>query len=248
MALTTGEVGERLATIRSRIEQAGGDPDEITVVAVTKDFGPDAVEAAVANGLLDCGENRADQLVTKAMASSNVEASSNVAASSSVEASSNVEAGTTGVRWHYLGQVQRNKVPGLAPHVDLWQALDRVAAGEEIAKRAPGASVLVQVNVSGETQKHGCEPADVPTLVDALGALGLDVQGLMAVGPTGSPEAARPGFRSITALADRLQLPVRSMGMTDDMEVAVQEGSTMVRIGRALFGDRPRPEGRDLRR
>lgn len=224
MAVTATDVADRLAAVRARLENAGGDPALVTVVAVTKGFGPDAVEAAVANDLLDCGENRAEQLVVKA------------------------EQGPAEVRWHYLGNVQRNKVHHLAPHVALWQAVDRPAAGEEIAKRAPGAHVLVQVNISGEPQKHGCAVDDTPAVVEQLFELGLDVQGLMAVGPTGPPEAARPGFRTITTLADRMKLPVRSMGMTDDMEVAVQEGSTMVRIGRALFGDRPRPDGRDLRR
>ncbi len=226
MALTAESVAAGLADVRQRIETAGGDLERITVVAVTKDFGSDAVEAAVASGLVDCGENRADQLVTKAAAG----------------------AGGRAVRWHYLGSVQRNKVAKLAEHVDVWQAVDRFAAGEEIAKRAPRAHVLVQVNVSGERQKHGCSPDEAPALVEELRALDLDVEGLMAVGPTGPPEAARPGFRSLAALADQLQLPVRSMGMSDDLEVAVQEGSTMVRIGRALFGERPRPEGRDLRR
>jgi len=225
MAVSAAEVGQRLAEVRARIEQAGGEPERVTVVAVTKDFGPDVVEAALANNLLDCGENRADQLVAKAAAGT-----------------------SAAVRWHYLGNVQRNKVARLAPHVALWQAVDRLAAGEEIAKRAPGARVLVQVNVSGEAQKHGCKPDDTHALVDQLLALGLEVRGLMAVGPTGPTEEARPAFRTITSLADRIGLPVRSMGMTADMEVAVQEGSTMVRIGRALFGDRPRSEARDLRR
>ena len=166
------------------------------------------------HGLRDCGENRADQLVAKAAA-------------------------VTGVSWHYLGRVQRNKVTGLAPHVRLWQAVDRMAAGEEIARRAPGASMLVQVNVSGEAQKHGCLLEEAPSLVEQLRAAGLDVQGLMAVGPLGPPEGARPGFRALAALADRLNLPVRSMGMTDDLEVAVQERTTMLRIGRGLFGARP---------
>jgi hypothetical protein len=220
--LSAADVGERLAAIRERIEKAGGDPDRITVLAVTKDFGPDAVEAAVDNGLTDVGENRADQLTRKAGAI------------------------TRHVRWHYLARVQRNKVQALASIVDVWQAVDRVAAGEEIANRAPGAQVLVQLNISGEPQKHGARGEDVPELVEHFGALGLDVRGLMAVGPTGPPEAARPGFRSLVALADQLALPVRSIGMTDDLEVAVEEGSTMLRIGRGLFG--PRPEGRDLRR
>jgi PLP dependent protein len=224
MEVSADAVAERLADIRRRITAAGGNVSDIAVVAVTKDFGPDAVAAAVGNGLYDCGENRADQLVAKASSSERT------------------------VRWHYLGRVQRNKVSALASHVSLWQALDRTAAGAEIAKRAPGASALVQVNVSGEPQKHGCPPDDVAALVDGTRDQGLDVQGLMAVGPAGPPEAARPGFRLLRDLAEQLSLPIRSMGMTDDLEVAVQEGSTMLRIGRGLFGDRPRPEGRDLRR
>jgi uncharacterized pyridoxal phosphate-containing UPF0001 family protein len=135
--------------------------------------------------------------------------------------------------------VQRNDVRHIASHVSLWQAVDRVVAGEEIARRAPGAAVLVQVNISGEPQKHGAGADEVPALVDALLGLGLEVRGLMAVGPTGAPEDARPGFRALVRLADRLSLPVRSIGMTDDLEVAVQEGSTMLRIGRGLFGERP---------
>ena len=217
MALTAATVGEGLAEVRARVERAGGDWDAITLVAVTKDFGIDAIDAVLANGLRDCGENRAEQLVEKAAAPSAEE-----------------------VRWHYLGNVQRNKVARLAPSVHLWQGVDRLAAGEEIAKRAPGAAVLVQMNVSGEAQKHGCRADEVHRLVDGLRTAGLDVRGLMAVGPTGPAEAARPGFRLLSAQADRLGLPVRSMGMTEDLEVAVQEGSTMLRVGRGLFGARNR--------
>ncbi|MBV9410057.1 MAG: YggS family pyridoxal phosphate enzyme [Acidimicrobiia bacterium] len=201
--------------MRDRITGAGGDPAAITLVAVTKDFATDVVKAAIDSGLADLGENRADQLATKA------------------------QAVVDDVRWHYLGRVQRNQVRKIAPYVSLWQAIDRVSAGEEIAKRAPGAAVLVQVNISGEPQKHGARDDDVPSLVDALGGLGLDVRGVMAVGPTGPPEGARTGFRSLRTLADRLALPIVSMGMTDDLEVAVQEGTTMLRIGRGLFGQRP---------
>jgi pyridoxal phosphate enzyme (YggS family) len=213
--LTSATVGERLAEVRDRIEAAGGDSQTITLVAVTKDFGLAAVEAALANGLRDLGENRAEDLLSKAAS------------------------GPTDVRWHYLGNVQRNKVARLAEHVELWQAVDRGAAGQEIEKRAPGAHVLVQINMSGEAQKHGCWPADAPALVQELQGVGLEVEGLMAVGPTGPPEAARPGFRALADLANRLELKQLSMGMTDDLEVAVQEGSTMLRIGRGLFGERP---------
>jgi len=216
-------VADRLPEVRDRISAAGGDLKAITLVAVTKDFGSDAVDEAIDNGLADVGENRADQLADKATALAGRD-----------------------VRWHYLGRVQRNQVRKIADFVSLWQAVDRVAAAQEIARRAPGAAVLVQVNISGEPQKHGAAEREIPALVDDLGRLGLDVRGLMAIGPTGPPETARPGFKSLVALADRLALPVRSMGMTDDLEVAVQEGTTMLRIGRGLFG--PRPEGPDLRR
>ena len=217
MALTAHDVAERLALVRERIASAGARPDDVRVVAVTKGQGPDAVEAAVAAGLFDLGENYAQELVAKH------EAAGGPAADR---------------RWHFLGHVQRNKVRLCAPVVALWQAVDGVAAGREIAKRAPGAAVLVQVDVSGETQKHGCRPEDVPSLVDDLAALGLDVRGLMAVGPTGRPEDARPGFRRLVAMAERLGLAERSIGMSDDLEVAVSEGATMVRVGRALFGPR----------
>ncbi len=214
-APTTAEVVARLAEVRRRIAGAGGDASSITVVAVTKGFGIEAVTAATGAGLWDIGENYAQELVAKA---------------------AEVPAGP---RWHFLGPVQRNKVAGLAPHVALWQALDRPAAGDAIARRAPGSRVLVQVNVSGEAAKAGCSPEDAPGLVDALRRMDLDVAGLMAVGATGTPEESRPGFRKLAALARQLELAELSMGMSGDLEIAVQEGSTMVRIGRSLFGPRP---------
>jgi pyridoxal phosphate enzyme (YggS family) len=226
MAMTATDLAAGLAGVRERIRAAGGSAEGICIVAVTKGFGPEAVEDAVAAGLTDVGENYAQDVAAKAAA---------LAPDTSARC-----------RWHFLGHIQRNKVRRLAPLVHLWQAVDGLAAGREIARRAAGANVLVQVNVSGEPAKKGCRFDEAPTLVDDLRDLGLDVQGLMAVGPTGPPELARPGFRRVAALADRLGLRERSMGMTDDLEVAVQEGTTMVRVGRALFG--PRPERPDLRR
>jgi hypothetical protein len=141
--------------------------------------------------------------------------------------------------WHYLGAIQRNKVARLAPLVSCWQAVGRIEEGRAIARRHPGARVLVQVDVAGLPGRGGVPPSEVTGLVTALRGEELDVAGLMAVGLPGPPEGARPGFRTLRRLADDLDLPVRSMGMTDDLEVAVSEGSTMVRLGRALFGDRP---------
>ena len=221
MTLAVTDVADRLAAVRARIEAAGRAPDDVVVVAVTKGFGIDAVEAANAAGIMDVGENYAQELAAK------------------VERARD----NAGRRWHFLGHVQRNKVRTIAAAVHLWQGVDRVAAGEEIARRAPGARVLVQVRLEGGSAdgpgRNGCDPDGVPELVERLDGLGLDVRGLMAVGPAGPPELARPGFRKVSTLADRLGLVERSMGMTDDLGIAVEEGSTMVRVGRGLFGARP---------
>jgi pyridoxal phosphate enzyme (YggS family) len=215
--VSSADVARNLLNVRDRIATAGGDPGRITIVAVTKGFGDDVVQAALDNGLNDLGENYAQELVAKATALPD----------------------PARVRWHFLGPVQRNKVPALALLVAVWQAVDRRAAGEAIARRAKCADVFVQVNLSAEPAKHGCSFEDAPALVDHLRNLELNVLGLMAIGPTGPPELARPGFRALARLAGRLQLPQLSMGMTEDLEIAIQEGATMVRIGRALFGPRP---------
>jgi len=195
----------------------------VRIVAVTKGFGIEAVSAALAAGLTDIGENYADELVSKA--------------------EELAQAGHPPPVWHFLGSVQRNKVARLAPLVAWWQTVSRVAEGRAIAKRHPGATVLVQVDVTGLSGRGGCPPAEVPGLVGALRVEDLSVAGLMAVGPPGPAEGSRPGFTLVSSLAESLGLPVRSMGMSDDLEVALAEGSTMVRVGRALFGDRSRHAG-----
>lgn len=210
-------IAERAEAVRTRITVAGGDPTSITLVAVTKGFPPALATAAVTAGLTDLGENYAQELVPKVDA---------------------VAAADGSARWHFLGRLQRNKVRVLAPHVALWQSVDREALGTEIARRAPGASVLVQVNLSGEEQKGGCARDEAAPLVDTLVAAGLDVRGLMGVAPAGAPEASRDGFRWLRAEVDRLGLSVCSMGMSADLEIAVEEGTTMVRVGTGLFGPR----------
>lgn len=206
--------------VQERIRAAGGE-GRVRLVAVTKGFGAAAVDAVARAGIVDIGESYAQEVAAK------------------------VADVTTSrpLRWHFIGHIQTNKVRTLAPIVDVWQSVDRLVAGQEIARRAPGATVLVQVNVSDEPQKGGCQPDDTPCLVGQLGDEGLDVVGLMAIGRAGPPDVVRPGFQLLSRLADALDLPERSMGMTDDLEVAVEEGSTMVRIGRALFGNRPRRLG-----
>jgi uncharacterized pyridoxal phosphate-containing UPF0001 family protein len=183
---------------------------------VTKGFGPAAVRGALASGICDVGENYAQELLAKADA----------LASSSTP------------RWHFLGAVQRNKVGAMASLVSCWQSVARLVEGEAIARRRPDAEVLVEVETTGDPGRNGCPVASVPELVARLRRLDLAVRGLMTVAPP-VPDPARRAFGTVRALADDLGLPERSMGMSDDLELAVAEGSTMVRLGRALFGERP---------
>ncbi len=207
-------VAERVAEVRERIAAAAGragrDPASVMLVAATKTVDAERVQQVVDAGVVHVGENRAQELLAKTT--------------------------VDGARWHFLGQLQRNKVRQLAPWVTCWQSVDRPELGAEIARRAPGARVLVEVNVGEEPQKGGCAPAAVPSLVDALRAEGLDVAGLMTVPP--HADDPRRWFAQLREQAAALGLPELSMGMTDDFDVAVEEGATMVRVGRALFGPR----------
>src|SRR4051794_33080093 len=161
-------VAANLDGVRERIRAAGGDVSAVTIGAVTKGFGPDAVEAAVAAGATDLGENYAAELVDK---------------------------WRPGVRWHFLGGVQRNKAGVLAPLVDLWQSVDLPEEAAALAAGAEAAGVLVAVKVSGEPQKGGCGWEEVATVVPDARDRGVAVRGLMGVGPAGPPEDARLPFR-----------------------------------------------------
>ncbi len=214
------DVAAALAIVQERILAAGGDRS-VEVLAVTKGFGPDAIQAAVAAGCRAVGENYAQELVAKAEV---------------------IDACVPRPSVHFIGQLQTNKVRQLASVVDVYETVDRPRLADEIGRRAPGAAVLLQVDTSGESGKGGCPIGELDGLVEIARAAGLDVRGLMTVGPTrGGPEASRSGFRTVRSAVDRLGLAVCSMGMTDDLEIAVQEGSTQVRVGSALFGRRPRP-------
>jgi pyridoxal phosphate enzyme (YggS family) len=239
MAPTASEVAQRVERVRDRIASAGGDPGKVQLVAVTKGFGVEAVQAALAAGLTDLGENYAQDLVAKAQL---------------LEPAPEVRAMTHGTgagspdsphspRWHFVGRLQRNKVRKVAPYVALWQSVDRLSLGVEIARRNPGGSILVQVDLTGEPTKGGCPPDELPRLLEGLRGLGLDLRGLMGIGPLGAPEEARPGFRRLRELAETHGFSEVSMGMSHDLEVAVEEGASMVRLGSALFGPRPRTSG-----
>ena len=211
----------RAEEIRERLRAAGDTADRVALIAVTKGFPAALIGRALAAGLVDLGENYAQELVAKA--------------------ADPVSVGPAGERprWHFIGGLQSNKVKLLAGTVHLWQTVDRLALAEAIARRDPGARVLVQVNTTGEAQKSGCPPAEAPAIVGRARELGLDVQGLMTIGPTEASADPRPGFARLRELGAACEVRELSMGMSADFEAAVAEGSTMVRIGSALFGNRP---------
>lgn len=215
-SVTAEDLAARLAAVRARIERAGGDPGAVTVVGVSKGFDASAPLTAAAAGLVDVGESYAQEMVAKVAATT---------------------AAPVPLRWHWVGRLQRNKVRTVASSVHLWHSVDRSELGSEIARRAPGAAVLAQVNTSGEPTKGGCAPEATAALVADLRGEGLDVRGLMTVAVRG-PEGADGCFARLRRLADDLGLAERSMGMSDDLEAAVAHGATIVRVGTALFGPR----------
>ena len=207
-------VDERIRAIRHELELASG--GRARLLPVTKAFGPEAVRAVRAAGLTEVGESYAQELVVK-----------------------HREVDDAEISWHMIGRLQRNKVRRLSGLVSLWQSVDRPELVDEIARWAPGARVLIQVNVLGRLEQGGCRPGEVERLVVRAHEAGLEVIGLMGIGTEGDRDGTERSFAAIARLADQLGLAERSMGMTDDRNSALAHGSTLVRVGRALFGDRP---------
>ncbi|HEU5301928.1 MAG TPA: YggS family pyridoxal phosphate-dependent enzyme [Acidimicrobiia bacterium] len=226
-------IAQRVVAVRARIaaaaDRVGRDPAEVTLVAATKTVDAARVAEVVAAGVADLGENRAQELVAKApLVATRLEA---------LRAGASSGASSPTPRWHFLGALQRNKVRAVAPWVSCWQSVDRAALGAVIARHAPGARVFVEVNLGREDQKPGCPPESAGELCRALGDLGLHVEGLMAVPPR--DDDPRGWFTTLRGLAAELGIAGLSMGMSDDFEIAVEEGATVVRVGRAIFGERP---------
>ncbi|HEV8400976.1 MAG TPA: YggS family pyridoxal phosphate-dependent enzyme [Gemmatimonadales bacterium] len=218
---------ERLAQVRAEIarqQNAGGWTHPVTIVAVTKGFGADAVTAALAAGLADIGENRVQEAVEKM---------DHVTAA--------------GVRWHLIGHLQRNKAKLVPGRFALVQSVDSLELATELHKRASAPlRVLLQVNVAREPQKSGCAPEDAPGLARQIAGLGqLQLEGLMTIAPFTDDEGVqRRTFRSLRDLRDTIKkeeglwLPTLSMGMSADYATAVAEGATVIRLGTVLFGAR----------
>ena len=218
-----------MQAIRDRISRAaqaaGRKSGDITLVAVSKTFPAAAVRAAADCGQTAFGENYAQEGVDK------------------IE-----ELRDRALEWHFIGPIQSNKTRLIAAHFAWVHSVDRLKVAERLAEqRPPGLPPLqlcIQVNVSGEVTKSGVEPAELPTLVQQVATLPrLELRGLMAIpAPTENPEEQRRQLRRLRQLKDEtaqgFRLDTLSMGMSDDLEIAIAEGATIVRVGRAIFGER----------
>ncbi len=222
-------IAERVEAVRLRIagacRRSGRSSDEVTLVAVSKGFTSEAVREGTAAGLRHFGENRVQEGQAKLPQLTDI---------------------SPRLTWHMVGHLQTNKVKTALGLFDIIHSVDSLHLAEAISRRAPQSvrvPVLLEVNVAGEAAKYGFSPEELPAQAEAVRRLpGLDVRGLMTVAPmTESPEQVRPVFRRLRGLAEPLGLRQLSMGMTDDFEVAVEEGATIVRIGRAIFGERSGP-------
>ena len=213
--IDANEVADRVAHVRSVISNAGG--AAVSLVAVTKSFGIDALRAALTAGCDAAGENYAQELLEK------------------------IAEGAPSIDVHFIGALQSNKVRTLVGHIALWQSVDRDSVVDELGRRAPGATILIQVDTTGEPSKGGVTPAQLDALRVRAESRGLIVKGLMTIGPTdGTQDECEKSFGMLRHLVNEQGLSVCSMGMSADYPIAVACGSTMVRVGSGLFGDRAR--------
>lgn len=223
---------QNIADIKSRIKAAakrsGRNPEDIHIVAVTKNFSPEVVQKAVDNGLVLLGENRVQEAHTK------------------------IELIKGSVEWHLIGHLQRNKVKMAISMFSMIQSMDSLSLAQEIQKRAEQVGkvidVLVQVNIGREKTKYGIDPDDTESFVEKVAFFpNMKVRGLMAIAPfKENPEEVRPYFRHLHGILESIKqksiknvnMDYLSMGMSNDFEVAIEEGANMVRIGTGIFGAR----------
>lgn len=219
------EVEERIASALARSRRGR---DEITLIAVTKTFPIDAIQSAWQAGLRDFGENYVQEFETKAPQLANLD----------------------GARYHLIGHLQSNKVNKASPLFDCVQTVDSTRLASRLNQSRAGAGsrpldVMVEVKLSTEESKHGCDPKDLPKLLDEIRAMRhLRLLGLMTIPPFfEDPERSRPAFARLRELASAHGLHALSMGMSNDFEAAIEEGATHIRVGTALFGRRTKPAG-----
>jgi pyridoxal phosphate enzyme (YggS family) len=216
-------IPDNVAAVEARIaracERAGRSRGEVTLVAVSKTFPASFIDGAIGAGITELGENRVQEAREKKPL---------------VRGSA---------RWHLIGHLQTNKAKDAVKLFEVIQAVDSLDLAEKLARAADAQhkrlEVMLQVNIGDEPQKSGIARADVDPIAKQAAALApLHVIGLMAIPPIGTPEESRPYFRELRAMRDALGLRHLSMGMSEDFETAIEEGSTIVRVGRAIFGSR----------
>ncbi len=229
-ALDGASLAARLSAVRARVDaavlRAGRARSAVELLAISKTKPASDVIAAYEQGQRSFGENYAQEFVEKQRALAHL----------------------GDIAWHFVGRLQTNKAKSVAKLVTMVHAVDDEKLALELGKRAEGRdlplAVLVEVNVGGEASKGGVGPEELPRLLDAIDRIGnLRLAGLMSIPPhTDDPEGARPFHRRLRELRDAhggaARLPTLSMGMTDDLEVAIEEGATLVRVGTAIFGAR----------
>jgi len=226
------QIKENLKEVRKKIEtaarKAGRNPDEITLVAVTKTFRAEMVSAAVAAGITDVGESKVQEGIAK------------------IEQLGKI------TRWHLIGHLQSNKAAKAVAHFDMIQSLDTIELAEKVSELAArdGKRIecLIEINSSGETEKFGMSPLVALETADSIAALpGITLRGLMTVGPlSDDSDMIKRAFEIGRAVFEKVKknigpdIDILSMGMSSDYELAIGYGSTMIRIGSAIFGARPR--------
>ena len=220
----TVSIRDNVAEVEARIvracERAGRSREEVTLVAVSKTFPANFIDEAIEAGITEVGENRVQEAREKKPLVSG------------------------SARWHLIGHLQTNKAKDAVKLFDVIQAVDSLDLAEKLARAADGQEkrleIMLQINIGDEPQKSGIARGDVDAIAKQAAAMAsLHIIGLMAIPPIGTPEESRPYFRELRSMRDALGLQHLSMGMSEDFETAIEEGSTIVRVGRAIFGSRP---------
>ena len=209
------EIKERLQEINKIIDAKAQNP--VTLIGVTKGFTHEEVNIASELGIKNFGENYAQELLTK---------------NPLVDPE---------ISWHYIGQLQSNKIRKISHLVDVWHSVTSLKLAREIHKRNDQAQILLQVSLMGPSNSKGFEVEQLPQLISELRDMNIDISGLMTMGVPGDMVATRVVFKELRKLADTFELPECSMGMSDDFEIALENGASMIRVGSAIFGNR-RPD------
>lgn len=213
-SLLSSEIFEKIESLKTEIKLRSS--GRARLLPVTKSFSSEVISAVLDSGVSEVGENYAQELLSK-----------------------HSELERFDPKWHMLGRLQRNKIKSLAGVITLWQTIDRPELIKTLARLVPEANILIQVNVLQQKGQGGCGISEVERLLTLAVDSGLEVRGLMTIGASGDIKATRNAFETVIRLADQLHLTERSMGMSSDFLLALDCGSTLVRLGTAIFGPRP---------